>query len=381
MDLSPTSRHSQLIALVQAYCDRHCSPEKAAELDLRPHFPKSAYKAMAEAGILGHWLPTEYGGGGGNFSDALAICETLARHTGSLANLFIVNSVCGALVARSGSPEQRQQFLPAIVNGNSSMAFAMTEPQAGSDGGAIEVSATADGDDFVVNGTKLFATGALDADHILVVARTNLDAPADRGTGILIVPRVAKGLKVTAMDKIAGQCQASCELVFREVRIPRMNLLGGEQRTWGTLGYGMSMERLGISATMLGIASGALDEFTQFAMQRRQFGQPIGRFQSIQHQTAELATKLEAMRWLAYRAAWMADNRIECRKEISMAKTFCVDSGMQIVTETMRLVGGNGYLRASPFNRRWREAALGFYAGGTREVQLNNIARFMNLQD
>jgi alkylation response protein AidB-like acyl-CoA dehydrogenase len=183
MEFSRTKQQDQLIALVQAYCGRHCSADVAAELDLRPQFPKSAYKAMAEAGILGHWLPAEYGGGGGNFTDGLAICETLGRHTGVLANLFIVNSVCGALVARSGSPEQRQQLLPAIVSGNSSMAFAMTEPQAGSDGGAIEVSATADGDDYVLNGTKLFATGALDADHILVVARTNLDACQSR-TGI-----------------------------------------------------------------------------------------------------------------------------------------------------------------------------------------------------
>lgn len=278
MKFSNTWQPDQLVTRVQTYCAQHCTADMAAELDLRPQFPRSAYKAMAEAGILGHWLPAERGGGGGNFTDALIICETLGRRTGVLANLFIVNSVCGALVAMSGAPEQRQRLLPAIVSGNSSMAFAMTEPQAGSDGGAIEVSATADGDDYVLNGTKLFTTGALDADHILVVARTNLDVPANRGTGILIVPREVTGLKVTAMNKIAGQCQASCELFFRDVRIPRTNLLGGEQQTWGALGYGMSMERLSTAATMLGIASASLDEFTQFAAERRQFGQSIASF-------------------------------------------------------------------------------------------------------
>jgi alkylation response protein AidB-like acyl-CoA dehydrogenase len=360
MEFARTEQQNRLIGMVQAYCERHCSPQQAAQLDLQPQFPKSAYTGMAEANIFGHWLPAEYGGGGGNFTDALAICETLSRRTGTLANLFIVNSVCGALVARIGSPQQRRQLLPDITSGKLSMAFAMTEPQAGSDGSAIESDAIADAGNYVLNGTKLFTTGAQDAEYILVVARTIPGVPASRGTGLLIVRRHIAGLEVTAMDKVAGQCQASCQLTFQDVRIPLANLLGSEQQTWGALG-------------------GALEEFTQFAAQRCQFGRPIGSFQSIQHQVAELATQLEAMRWLAYRAAWMADNRIECRKEISMAKSFCVDTGMQIATQTMRLVGGIGFLRTSSFNRRWREAALGFYAGGTREVQLNNIARFMNL--
>jgi len=379
MEFARTEQQNRLIGMVQAYCERHCSPEQAAQLDLQPQFPRSAYTAMAKAKILGHWLPVEYGGGGGDFTDALTICESLARHTGTFANLFIVNSVCGALVARNGSPQQRRQLLPDIASGQLSMAFAMTEPKAGSDGSAIEFSAIADAGNYVLNGTKLFTTGAQDAEYILVVARTISGVSASHGTALLIVPRPIAGLEVTAMDKVAGQCQASCQLTFRDVRIPIANLLASEQQTWGALGYGMSMERLGIAGTMLGIAAGALEEFTQFAAQRCQFGQPIGSFQSIQHQVAELATQLEAMRWLAYRAAWMADNRIECRKEISMAKSFCVDTGMQIATQTMRLVGGDGYLRTSSFNRRWREAALGFYAGGTREIQLNNIARFMNL--
>lgn len=377
MDFSYSDHQLSLLAKVEEYCRRHCAPGAVAESDLRPAFPRSSYVALAEAGILGHWIPKEYGGGGGSFFDALLICETLGKHNAALANLFIVNSVCGTLIDRDGSDEQKRTILPSFVRGKCSMSFAMTEPNAGSDGSAIETQAVADAKGYLLNGLKVYATGALDADYLLLVARTVGNEAPEGGAGLFIVPRNADGLRVSAFDKVAGQSQASCEVVLENVRLSPGGIVGNGRNTWGALGYAMSMERLGVSGVLLGIASASVAEFVEFALQRVQFGRTIVQFQAIQHQIAELSTQVEAMRWLTYRAAWMADRGLECRKEVSMAKTLCVDLGVHIATETMRLVGGSGYLKKSAFNRRWREAALGFYAGGTRELQLNNIARFI----
>lgn len=379
MDFTLTAAQTALRERVAEFCRIHCSPEQEARRDREPAYPAQLHQAMADAGILGHCLPAAYGGGGGGPVELCLLNEELGRHSTSATNILFINGIAGALISLAGREEQKQHHVRGIAQGTVRFAFALTEPGAGSDAAGIRTQALADGEGYVVNGTKLYTTGAADADFILTVVRTSMEGKASRGTSLLIVPRRSPGLTVTPLDKIAGNDVASCRVEYRDVRVERGACLGAENQGWSVLMLGGGLERLSVAASCVGMARAVLDETLAHVSAREQFGQPVSAFQAVQHQLADMATRAEAMRLLTYSAAWKVAQGITAVKEVSMAKVFASEGINQIVTNGMRLLGAKAYLSDTPMPRRLRESLLALYAGGTAEIQRNLIARSLGV--
>jgi alkylation response protein AidB-like acyl-CoA dehydrogenase len=379
MDFQMSAKQAALRDRVIALCTEHCTPEQEAQRDRQPAYPSDLHEAMASAGILGYCLSTAYGGSGGDALDLCVINEELARHSASATNILFINGICGSLISMAGSEEQKRQYVRGIAEGRLRFSFALTEPGAGSDAASIQMSAVRDGDGYVLNGVKLYTTGAFDADFVLTAARTTMEGKASRGTSLLIVPRRSAGLTVTPLDKIAGNDIASCHVEYRDVRVSLDSCLGEENRGWPLLMLGGGMERLSVAASCVGLGRTVLDEVLAHVSTRTQFGQPIAQFQAIQHRLADMATRLEAMRLLTYSAARKVAQGFPAIKEISMAKVFTAEGINEIVTYGMRMLGAKAYLSDTPMPRLLRESLLALYAGGTCEIQRNIIARNLGI--
>jgi alkylation response protein AidB-like acyl-CoA dehydrogenase len=365
---------------VEQVCRTHCSPEQESRREASPEFPDELYRALASAGILGCTLPAEYGGDDGGFVDRCVIAETLGRFSATAVSIYFVANICATMIAEAGTAAQRAEILPALASGDMRLAFALTEPQAGSDAGAIAARAVRDGDHVVLGGTKLFTTGARDADYILTVARTSPDQKASRGSSIFLVPADSAGLRIESLPKIASTSHATCQLRYESVRVRRDAVLGQWDEAWPLLIHGSAVERLCIAAWLSGMARTVVNDLIQFARDRVQFGQPISRFQAVQHQIADMATDAQAMRWMIYHAAWQADRQPPAALAVNMAKVFNTQTAHRIVGTAMRLTGGRAFFADSALPRLLRESTFAFYAGGTLEIQRNVIARELGLR-
>jgi alkylation response protein AidB-like acyl-CoA dehydrogenase len=380
VDFALGQRQRDLADRVEQVCQAHCSAAQESRRDASQEFPGELYRALGSAGVLGYTLPAEYGGHDGGFLDRCVIAETLGRSSTTAVSLYFVANICATMIAQAGTGAQRARLLPPLARGELRLAFALTEPDAGSDAGAIAARAVPDGDHVVLEGTKLFITGAHNADYILTVARTAPDQKASRGSSIFLVPAGSPGLRIDPLPKIASTSHASCQVRYESVRLPREALLGQPDRAWPLLIHGSAVERLCIAAWLCGMVSTVIDELIRFARDRVQFGQPISGFQAIQHQIADLATQAQAMRWLTYHAAWQADQQPPAALAINMAKAFSTETAHRIVTTAMRLTGGRAFFADDPLPRLLRESTFAFYAGGTLEIQRNVIARELGLQ-
>jgi alkylation response protein AidB-like acyl-CoA dehydrogenase len=383
MDFTLSPAQQQLRQRVAELCAAHLTPAIVEALDRTDEFPGPLYSAMAGAGLLKVAIPAPLGGEGGNLFDVVLITEELAKHSGTAVNLYLVNAVfAGTLLLLAGDDDQRRTLVPQLGAGKRRFAFALTEPGAGSDAAAIATTALPDGDDFVIEGTKLYTTGANVADFILTVAKTRPEEKASKGSTVFLVPRDAPGLEIEPMDKIAGNAFASCEVRYRGVRVTQANILGGPRalhRGWEPLMMNAGAERLCVAASCLGLGQAVYQEARDFALRREQFGQPIAGFQAIQHSLVEMATTLEALRWLTYRAAWLASRNENAAAEIGMAKLYGAEELNALVLKAMKILGGRAYLKSSPLQRYQREALLSYYAGGTSEIQKNLLGRFLGL--
>src|SRR5436305_4239255 len=383
MDFALSPEQQQLQQRVARFCATHLTPAAVEALDRTAEFPAALYAALADSGLLRVAIPAPFGGEGGDLFAVVLVTEELAKHSGTAVNLFLVNAVfAGLLLQLAGTPEQRQTLVPRLGAGECKLAFALTEPGAGSDAGAIATTAVADGDAFVLTGTKLYTTGANVADFILTAAKTRPEEKASRGTTLFLVPGDAPGLEITPMDKIAGNAFASCEVRYREVRVSAEQVLGGPpalHRGWELLMRNAVAERLCVAASCLGLAQTVYQEARGYALQREQFGQPIVGFQAIQHALVDMATDIAALRWLTYHAAWRAARGEDCAVEVGMAKLYGAEEINQLVLKAMKILGGKAYLKSSPLQRYQREALLSFYAGGTAEIQKHLLGRLLGL--
>ncbi len=379
MDLAFSTEQAALRDRVQAFCEAHCTVAQEAARDRVSAYPSDLHRAMADAGILGCCLPAEHGGNGGGPVELCIINEVLGRYSASAGNILFVNGICAALIGLGGTEEQKREYVRGIAEGRLRFAFALTEPGAGSDAAGIVTRAVRAGDDYVVDGTKLYTTGARDADYVLTVVRTLSEGKASRATSLLLVATDSPGLEITPLDKIAGNDVASCRIEYRHVRVPAFRRLGEENHGWSLVMMGGGLERLGVAASCVGAAQAVFEETLAHVTAREQFGQPIARFQAVQHQLADMATDIEAMRLLTYSAAWRTAAGQTPVKEVSMAKLFCGERLNAIVVRGMRLLGAKAYLEDTPMPRRLRESLLAFYAGGTMEIQRNTIAKSLGL--
>lgn len=371
MDFTPSSKQVEIREAVSAIAARHCANDQERERDISGKFPDALYAELAGAGLLTLWRKAAEGPG---MVNGCTLSESMGYHSATASSLIFVSGISAALIARGGSPISAL-LLDGLETGSIKLAFGLTESSAGSDASALSTYARLEGGAFIINGEKRYTTGARDADYILAVVKTGYSAEPRPGLSIIAVPTAAAGVTIEPMDKIGGNAHASCAVRFANVSVNTDNLIGQADNAWGVLYLGALIERLSVAASAVGMAQRAYDEAVGYLQGRISGGQPVTSYQAIQHQLVDLAMEIQAMRNTAYYAAWLADTGADATAEINMAKIFCVETAGNVITEAFRLCGGVSYLAESTLFRLWREASLGYFAGGTSEVARNAAAR------
>jgi len=349
----------------------------AAEMDKTGTFRQGLVRQMGELGFLGVAIPEAYGGGGMDYRCYAIVVEELSAVCASTGVVVSAHSsLCCDPIFKHGTEEQKQKYLVPLASGRSIGCLGLTEPQAGSDAANQKTTAVLDGDQWVINGTKIFITNGGWADVAVVIAMTD-KAAGTKGLSAFIVPADAPGYKVAKEEhKLGIRASSTAELVFDECRVPKENLLGrlgdGFKIALQTLDGG----RVGIASQAVGIARGAMEHAVAYAKERVQFGHPIAEFQAIQWKLADMATEIDAARLLTWRAAWLKDTGVKnFAKESAMAKLFASDVAMKVTRETIQVYGGYGYIDEYPVERFYRDAKITEIYEGTSEVQRIVIAR------
>jgi alkylation response protein AidB-like acyl-CoA dehydrogenase len=343
---------------------------------------RDALSEFAKTGLLdlGYLDPATSGLTTEDLRYAAAVVSVLASRSLSLATIYMVNAVFGGVfVAQIATARQKHDLLPGIRNGTRQMAFAMTEPQAGSDAAALATCAKAIGQGFEISGEKVFITGAASADDVLVVAR--LEGTHKRALSLFIVPRTTEGLVVEPLPKLAGGTHGSCRLVLNNVRVGPDQVLGGPEqlgKAWSTLRFTGAVERIVVAAAATGLAGAVVQRAIDFARHRQQFGQAIASFQAVQHMLVEMQTAATGMQlFVDYALDMLAAGKPDLGS--SMAKYHCAEQLQEIVASGMRIMGGRAYFAHEQMSRYYREAPFSLYAGGTIEIQKTLIARSMGI--
>ena len=380
MDFSLTDAQSDFVAAIRDFCRRECgTPEQREELT-NGHSEAhndGLYRKMAELGWLGVTIPEDDGGSGGGMVDACLFMEETSRGLAPIGGYATTLIVAGA-TQRFGTEEQKRDILGGIATGEVE-AIAMTEPEAGSDVGALTTAAVRVNGGFVIRGQKVFCSNARIARHILVVCRTTKGDDKHQGLSMIWVPTEASGLRIDPIETMGGR--ETAQLYFDEVEAPESALLGEADQGWTQLMAGLNVERLILAATMLGIGQRAFDDALAYVKERRQFGRPIGSFQALQHRLADLATELEAARlmtrWVASKVDEDPDRMLP--REASMVKLLVTETAQKAALEGMQMMGGYGYSSEYDMERLVRSTLVSTIYGGTSEIQRNIIAKTLGL--
>ena len=374
MDFSLSKTEELFLQMIREFAEKEVKP-LAAEVDEEERFPVETVKKMAKIGLMGIPIPKEYGGAGGsNLMYGMAV-EELSRVCGTTGVILSAHtSLCCAPIMENGTEEQKQKYLPKLASGEWLGAFGLTEPNAGTDAAGQQTTAVLDGDEWVLNGSKIFITNGSYADVFIIIAMTDKSL-GTKGISAFIVEKTTPGFSIGKKEKKMGiRGSATTELIFEDCRIPKGNLLG----TLGK-GFGIAMKtldggRIGIAAQALGIAQGAMDETVKYTKERKQFGRSISQFQNTQFQMADLETKVQAARLLVRSAHYKKDHGIPYSADAAMAKLFCAETAMEVTTKAVQFHGGYGYTREYPVERMMRDAKITEIYEGTSEVQRMVIA-------
>jgi len=364
-------KHALQQKLFRQFAETEFTKELQEELDLTGEFNWDMHKKMAKYGFMGVKIPKEYGGSGGDYLSYALLVEEFARVDAVLsiyANTS--NSLGGGPLMLAGSEEQKKKYLPAVASGEKIMAFALTEPGAGSDAGGTTTTAVEDGDEFVINGRKTFISGAPMADWAIVFAKTDRTAKGSRGISMFLVDMKLPGVSLGAPEhKMGINGYPTSDIVFEDVRVGKDCLVGplhkGFQYAMKTLDGG----RLGMAAQAVGIAQSCLDEAVKYAKERKQFGHRIADFQGISFMIAEMATDVEAARQLVYHAAQLKDAGKDATSACSMAKFFAAEAANRCAYKAVQIHGGYGYIKEYKVERLYRDARICSIYEGTSQVQ------------
>ncbi len=376
MEERSQATRNQILAVVREFVRREVVPV-ASRHDRDDSYPYELVEKMAELGLFGIAVPEEYGGLGLDHATFAMIFEELAKGWMSITGVLGTHSVMAYVVSHFGTEEQKRRWLPRMASGEIRGALAMTEPEAGSDVAAIQTVAVRDGDEYVVNGRKLFITNGRNCHAALVMVKTDIDArPAHRGISALVVEK-GPGFGVGPdMEKLGYRGVDTCELIFDNCLAPVGNLVGMEEgRGFRQVMEALEAGRINIAARAVGVATAAFEEAIRYAQRRETFGKPIAQHQAIQTMLAEMATKIRAARLLTYDAAARKDRGERCDEEAGMAKLFASEVCGQVTLDAMRIHGGYGYIKDLPLERYYRDAPLMIIGEGTNEIQKLIIAR------
>ncbi len=379
MDLKLTEEQEMVRRMARDFAQREVAPI-AAELDEKGEVPFENIRKMGQLGLLGLTAPEEYGGGGADTISYVLAVEEIAKACASTAVVMAVqNSLVNYALARFGTEEQKRKFLVPLAQGEKIGAYALTEPEAGSDAAAIKTRAVRDGDEYIINGTKHFITNGGFADIVILYATVD-PSKGYKGITAFIVEKGTPGFSVGKEENKMGiRATSTCELIFRDCRVPVANRLGEEGQGFKIALSALDAGRIGIGAQAVGIAQAAYEAALEYAKVRVQFGQPIAKFQAIQWMLADMATRIEAARLLVYKAALAKDEaeRTGARysKEAAMAKLFASETASWATDLAIQIHGGYGYMKEYPVERYYRDARITRIYEGTNEIQRLVIAR------
>ncbi len=375
MDFDLSEEHRLVQATVREWATSRLLP-LAAEMDRTGTYPPDLIRELGDLGLTGVFIPEEYGGSGMDTISYCIVVEEIARAEAGLAAVLSVNNslVCYPIFA-FGTEAQKRHYLPDLARGRKLGCYCLTEPMAGSDAGSLRTTARTDGDRWILNGTKIFVTNGVEAEVLVIYARTGPET-GSRGISAFLAEKGDPGLSVGKIEhKLGIRASSTCEIVLDDCRLPQDRLLGERGKGFHIALATLDGGRIGIAAQALGIARAASEEATAYARERRQFGRPIADFQAIQWKIADMTTRIQASRLLTYRAAWVRDQGRRHTQEASMAKLFASETAMWVGTQAVQIFGGYGYIQDYPVERHFRDAKITEIYEGTSEVQRMVIAR------
>jgi butyryl-CoA dehydrogenase len=375
MDFSLTEEQKMLQQRIREFSKKELEPV-ALEMEEKEEFPVDNFRKLAELGYAGATIPEKYGGSGlDKVSYAIAI-EEISRACPSTGGIFSTqNSLVCENLHHFANEKQKQKYLVPLAKGEKIGSFALTEPNAGSDASAVETAAVKDGNDYLLNGSKIFITNGGEADVLIVYATLNREL-GYKGIMAFIVEKDFPGFSVGRQFKKAGmRACTQHELIFQDCRVPAENVIGEEgsgfRQALGTIDMG----RIGIASQGVGIARGAYEIALAYAKERRQFGQPVADFQGLQWMLVDMAMKVDAARLLTHKAAYIMDNGQPFTRAAAMAKLYATETASEVGTKAVQILGGVGYMTDSRAQMYWRAAKLTEIYEGTSEVQRLVIAR------
>ncbi len=380
MDVVFTEEQELFRDTVRDFCEREITREYVRECDREHRAPTEPYQKLGEQGWLGINIPEEYGGSGGGAVEVAILLEELGRAFLDLS-FWVFRAVTwgGLTIGTFGTEEQKHELLPKIATGEVSVCFSLTEPEAGSDAASISLTATEDGDDYVLNGQKVFTSGFKVSDLDVVATRTSSEGKKHHGITNFLVDTSSPGLEWQPIETLGHWPLGTALLFFDDVRVPKSNMLGTLHDGWRDLGVGLRYERLCLSAARTGAAKAALADSLEYAQERKQFGQAIGKFQAVAHRLAEMQMMVDISEMLVYRYAARLDRGATDLRDAAILKLYACEAYKSVADMGLQVLGGYGYTMEYDLQRHYRESRLGVIGAGTSDIQRNIIARTMGL--
>ena len=374
-DLFFNQDHIMIQDMVREFAESEIMPI-ARKLDEEEKFPTELVKQMGELGLMGINVPEKYGGSGLDMVAYATAVMGLARADASVAITMAAHTSLGTLpILLHGSEEQKKTYLPKLASGEVIGAFGLTEPEAGSDAGSTKTMAVKQGDDYVVNGGKIFITNAGKAGLLSFTSQIEHEGKL-LGIGAFVIPTVTAGLEIGPKEKKMGwRASDTRQLFFHNMKIPASAMLGEPTDGFRTFLKTLTSGRISVGALAVGTAQGAYERALQYSTEREAFGRPINNFQSVSFKLADMATDIEASKLLIYHAAWMKDQNKDIVKEAAMAKLFASETAMRVATDAIQIYGGYGYVKEYDVERYFRDAKILEIGEGTSEIQRLIISR------
>ena len=379
MNFRQDEEHQDILEMVHDFAVNEVKP-LAAEIDRTEEFPMKNVKMMAEMGLMGIPFPEEYGGAGMDTLAYIQTVEELSKYCASTGVILSAHtSLCATPIYQFGSEEQKQKYLVPLAKGEKIGAFGLTEPSAGTDSSMQQTTAVLDGDEYVLNGTKMFTTNSGFADTFIVFALTD-KSKGPKGMSAFIVEREFEGLSVGPnIERMGIRAASNCEVIYENVKVPAENLLGKEGQGYKIAMTALGGGRIGIGAQSVGIAQGAIDETLKYVKERKQGGKPIGKYQNTQFKLAEMQTKTDAARLMVWRAATEKDLHGNYAPYAAMCKMFASETANEVTRMAVQLFGGYGYCREYPVERAMRDAKITEIYEGTNEAMRMIVAGSMKV--
>jgi len=379
IDVELTPKQQEFREEVVAFTEKHCSPEYVTQCDENGEPPLDIFTKIAEKGWLGVGLSPEHGGFG-HATEVVILLEQLEYSFIQLGSLVSRGAMYPAgIIADFGTPEQKKEWLPRALRGEARAVIGISEPATGSDMSSLSTRAELDGDEWRINGEKLYMSGLDYSQIIFLAAITDPDAAKRKGVSVFMIDADTPGIEATRLKTLGAWQNRTYHAHLRDVRVPKDRLMGKLNEGWTVLNGHMERERAGLAGRAVGAAQAVLDEAVAYAKTRNQFGQPIGKFQAISHKLASMQIDIHVARVATYDLARRIDAGHDCKTEAAVVKTFASEMYKRAADEGLQVCGGSGYLRDSAMQRHYRDARLLTIGGGTSEIQRNIISRALGL--